>query len=367
MIFARLLAAEFKSMCYKMPRVIFGGALTAAAMAALVLIIACCKSDNGKSVIAVSAPNDTFTNIALTAVENMDSVSEICKLVRVNENEAEAMVYDDRASAALIFGDNFVDDIIKGNNTQPRIIVNKKGNELFMELAQCGSSMLAIVQAGIYSAQKAYYEQTGQSISSQQNKQLNIEYINTVLSREKAFNKINNTGITLPEYYAAMLIPVFMLIFAMALSEIAFPENMSLYNYASLSYSLIVLIQFVKIFSVELAFFSVIFIICRIMGISILFDIITVINISSIAAMIYSLSKNRINASLFILFFTVIMGFAGGCFLPPAFIPEGVKNIMEYTPLNVMGVQLMGNINIFYSLIIFVLSAAAACLGGAEQ
>lgn len=367
MIFIRLLAAEFKAMCFKIPRIVFGGVLIVAAVAMFVLAISSQKSGNGKNIIAVSAPNDTFTNIAVTAVENMDSVSKICKLVRVNENEAEAMVYDNRASAALIFGGNFVEDIINGKNTQPRIIVNEKGNELFMELAKCGSSMLAIVQAGIYSAEGAYYEQTGQKISHQENKQLNMEYINTVFSRERVFNKINNNGITLREYYIAMLIPVFMLFFAMALSEIAFPEKISFYNYSGLAYPLIVLIQFIKILVVEFVLFCAIFVVCCIFDLRIKLDIITVINVSAIATMFYSLAKNRTNASLFIMFFAVVMGFIGGCFLPPALMPEAVKNIMEYTPLNVMGTQLMGNINILYSGIMFVLSAAVACVGGVRK
>ncbi len=367
MVFMRLFAAEFKAMCHKLPRIIFGGVVIIAVVTMFVLLISSQKSDKGKNIIAVYAPNDTFTNIAITAVENMDSVSKICKLVRVNENEAEAMVYDNRASAALIFQENFVEDIINGKNTQPRIIVNEKGNELFMELAKCGSSILAVVQAGIYSAEKSYYEQTGQRISHQENKKLNMEYINTVFSRENAFNKINNSGIKLSEYYASMLIPVFLLLFAMALSEIAFPEKIAFYNYTKLAYPLIVLIQFIKILTVELVLFGGIYGVCYIFDLIIFPDIITVINISAIATMFYSISENRINASLCIMFFTIVMGFIGGCFLPPALLPDTVKNIMEYTPLNVMGNQLMGNINILYSGITFAVSAVIACAGGVKK
>lgn len=367
MIFTRLLLAELKSMVYKMPKILAGAAVMAVLAVLFIIIITSQKGDNGKNIIAISAPDDIFTSAAINAVENMDSVSKLCKVARVNEEEAEAMVRDNRASAALIFGENFVENIINGNNIQPRIIVNKSGNELFMELARCGSSILAIVQASVYSAQQAYYEQTGKKITGNINKQLNMEYINTVFSRESDFEKSRNNNVNTLMYYCSMLIPVILLLLAMAFTEIVYPEDKKFYDYSGLNYGFVTLIQFIKIFIIEFIMFSVIFFICYKNGIEIKFNIIPVVEVCAIITAVYSIAKNKANSSLFLLFFIVILGFVGGCFLPTAFLPEILRDIMEYSPLYVIGNQFIGTVNISYTVVMILAAVVIACMGGVRK
>lgn len=369
MVFIRLACAEFKAMFFKVPKILAGMAVVIAAVVTLSLIITGYSQtkNNYKNTIAISVPDDTFTNIAVTAVENMDSVSEICRFVRVNDKEAEAMVKDNRASAALIFEDNFVQDIISGKNIQPRIIVSQNSNKLFMELAGCGSSMLAIVQAGVYSAQKAYAEQTGNAVTGSVNRELNMEYINTVFSRETYFENINNSGITISEYYVSMLFCVFLLLLSMSFSQIVFPQSKAFYSYTGLSYMSVAFIQFLKIFTIYFVILLLTKLICNIADINLCFNILAVVSLSAIVTAIYSVSGISVNGSLFILFFAVVFGYVGGCFLPPSFMPEFIRDIMEYTPINITGSQLMGGKHILYSIAIWLICAAIIIIGGRRK
>ncbi len=370
MIFIRLLQAEFKSLVYRLPKIILGGSILGVVILLFVFVITeySYNNDSGKNVIAISASDDIFTETAITAVENMKSVSKICKFVRVNENEAEAMVWDNRASAAIIFGQNFVEDILRGKNTQPRILVNENSSKLFTELTQCGSSMLAIVQAGIYSAEAVYYDTQGKRLSPLLNRELNMEYINTVFSREKIFRELKNDGISLGEYYLAMLLSVFMLFLTMSFSAILFSQNKVVYEYSGLSWVLISIIQFLKAFAVLMFTNIIVWILCMVFDINIHFTLMPVITIALFSTTVFSISgKNKVNGSLFIMVFTLAAGFFGGAFIPPAFMNEKIRALSELTPLNVMGMEFMGNENVLYSLIVWGLCLAVIFVGGKRK
>lgn len=369
MVFIRLLIAELKAMICKLPKIFAGGMVLvfAVLLFSYVMTSYSQKTDGGKNVIAISAPDDTFMTVALTAVENMESVSKICKFDRVNEDEAEAMVLDNRASAAIIFENNFVEDIINGKNTKPRIIVSQNSNKLFMDLANCGSSMLAIVQAAIYSAEGAYYDKTGKRLSADLNKELNMEYINSVFSRERNFKKFRGDDISVAEYYIAMLLPVFLLLFSMSFSTIIYPQSKKFYEYSKLSSLSISVIQFIKVFLINIVLMSVFKFICVIVDFSLSFNILAIVSVSAIVTAIYSVSLDKVSGSLFILIFTIVTGFLSGAFLTPALMPVPLRYIMEFIPLNVIGFQLMGEWNIPYTLGILAICLILMVIGGKRK
>lgn len=369
MSFTGLLLAEIKSAAKKLPLIISSGMLLLAVVMlfALALTSYSNNKNGGKSIIAISAPNDTFTNIAITAVENMDSVSELCRFVRTDKSEAEAMVVDNRASAALIFEENFVEDIISGKNSQPRILVSQNTNKLFTDLAKCGTSMLAAVQAGIYSAEKAYEEQTGTALPHSQNKELNMEYVDTVFSREGDFVKSSENILDIKDYYVCMLVPVFLLLFASSLGILIYPESNSFYEYSRLGFLRIASIQFVKIFVIYFVLFALLWCAAYFADIDMRFNILSVISLSFIVSAVYSLTDKKTAASLFIIIFTFVTAFASGAFVPPALMPDSVKSLSELMPVYNMGYQLMGECNLTYSIVLWAVCTAITIMGGKKR
>ncbi|MGN1317775.1 MAG: ABC transporter permease [Lachnospirales bacterium] len=369
MSFYRLFVAEIKLMVKKLPIIFISGVLLIFAVSVFVLGITNYSQNNGggKSTIAISAPNDTFTQVAVTAIENMESVSKICKFIRVDDKEAEAMVYNNKASAAIIFGDNFVEDIIKGKNTVPRILVSANSNKLFNDLILCGSSMLSVVQAGIYSAEEAYYNAYGKNLSHSENIELNMEYIDTVFSREKYFKNINDDSINLLKYFSSMLIPVLLMLFAMSLSSVIFSESRAFYEYANISYFKIALIQIIKSIIIFGFVFIVLWLILYFKNINISFNFLPVISVSFIITAIYSLADNKVNASFVILVFTLILAFVGGNFIPPSFIGENLREFTNFVPLNIMGRELMGESHIIYDLFSWIISSVVIFIGGKKK
>lgn len=342
-MFVRLLIADIKAMVFKLPKIVAGGfvLVMAVMMVAFAITQYSQNVDNSKSVIAVYAPPDTFTQLALNAIENMESVSRVCKFERVSGKEAEAMLLDNRASAAIIFGDNFVEDIIAGKKNQPRVMVSQNSSGLFMDLTNCGSSMIAIAQASIYSAEAAYYAQTGEKIPYELDRELDMEYINTVFGREKVFKESADSRHSVMDYYVCMNIPVFLLLLTMGFSTILFNQSKQFYECTRVNKLCIFIIQFIKAFLVLLFAFCLLYLGCMAFDMNIKFNIIPVFIIALVSTVVYSISGNKINGSLFLMILTIVMGFLGGAFLPPSLMPDVLINIVEFSPVNIMGLMLM--------------------------
>lgn len=365
MVYIRLLAAELKAMAIKLPKIILGGGVLLSIVAVLIALINVysLKSDSGKNVVAVAAPDSLFTNVAVNALSNMESVTQLCKIQRVSEIEAEAMVKENRASAALILGENFVEDIISGKNTSPRIIVNERGNELFMELAQRGSSILAIVQASIYAGEEAYYRASGNRLSAKLNKELNMEYIDRVFSREDTFRDISDNEKTVVDYYISRLLAVMLLIFSGSLGTVMYPLKRSFYKNLGVINLYGDLLQFLKVFII---FTAVVAVLSALGYVS--FSILAIISLSLMATALFSLSENKLNSSLFILFFTAVIGFLGGAFLPPSLMGDFLRGFMVCSPIYIIGSQFLGTgCFVIETIVIWLICLLLIFLGGKRQ
>lgn len=106
--------------------------------------------------VGVAVREDSrMMRLALAYVENMESVSEVCRFVQVSEEEGRRMLKQGKIIALVILPEQIVEGILNGSNPSVDIVFpSNSGLEamLFRELAKSGERLLQVAQAQIYGA-----------------------------------------------------------------------------------------------------------------------------------------------------------------------------------------------------------------------
>ena len=64
--------------------------------------------------------------------------------------------------------------------------------------------------------------------------------------------------------------------------------------------------------------------------------------VSIFTTAIYTLCGDRSYGGLLIFAFSMVFGFLGGAFVPVSLLPDTIKAISPYSPVNIVGSQIMG-------------------------
>lgn len=96
-----------------------------------------------------------MTRMALGYVENLESVSKVCRFVRLSEEEGFRRLERQEVAALIVLPEQLIEGIMNGNNPVVDIFFPQNaGLEtlLFRELTQSGAGLLRVAQAQIYGA-----------------------------------------------------------------------------------------------------------------------------------------------------------------------------------------------------------------------
>lgn len=106
--------------------------------------------------VAVASQEDNrLTRMALSYVENMESVSKLCSFRQTTEEEGFALLEKGDVAALIVLPDQLVEGIMNGVNPSVDIwFCRHAGLEamLFRELTESGAGLLRVAQAQIYGA-----------------------------------------------------------------------------------------------------------------------------------------------------------------------------------------------------------------------
>ena len=141
------------------PRMLFQAIL----LMALISVIAFCGVKGmeaeplavGADIGVVVREENIMTRMALSYIENMESVSQIYRFVQVSEEKGFAMLDRREIAALVILPEQLVEGIVNGRNPAVDIIFPKNARleaMLFRELTESGEGLLRIAQAQIYGA-----------------------------------------------------------------------------------------------------------------------------------------------------------------------------------------------------------------------
>lgn len=136
----------------------------AAGMAAFCFAAAGRTQDDSLMRVGYAAPDNALTDMAVSYVQEMESVKALCDIERVTEEEGFRLLQEGALAAFVVLPNDIVKEIISGQNTPVTVYLsagNASGNGtygslkglLFQELAESAVGMLETAQAEIYAVQ----------------------------------------------------------------------------------------------------------------------------------------------------------------------------------------------------------------------
>lgn len=106
--------------------------------------------------------DDTYMNLALNSLTNIDSTRFSVKLLKLEENEAKAMLESGEIGAFVVFPENFIKEAIAGNFGKVSIVTldgaRSFSNRILNELIKAVAEMVISFQKTVYGYQQAVYD-----------------------------------------------------------------------------------------------------------------------------------------------------------------------------------------------------------------
>ncbi len=109
----------------------------------------------GADIAVVVREDNMLTRMALNYVENMESVSRLCRFRQTTEEEGFRLLDKGEVAALILLPEQLVEGIMDGANPTVDIYFPKHAGleaMLFRELTEAGEGMLRVAQAQIYGA-----------------------------------------------------------------------------------------------------------------------------------------------------------------------------------------------------------------------
>lgn len=179
--------------------------LTVVCLIAASIIAFCAKivwikdGEGPKLRIGYTAEENVVTNLAVSYVQNMESIQSICSLEAVTEQEGKQLLESGELSALIVLPPNIMNEILSGSNTPATLYLPQKGSGapsegglrtvtelLFEELATAGIGMLGTAQAEIYAVGAVFQELSAEGLQFLYD-DINQFNLTTVTGREKLF------------------------------------------------------------------------------------------------------------------------------------------------------------------------------------
>ncbi len=341
--------------------------IKAVILAVVAGVIAFCgqKISAGKNrepvLIGYTAAEDRMTEMAVSFVENMESVKNWCELVPVTENEGMDRLKGGSLAALIVLPDDVLQGILDGSNRPATLYIageQSASGMIFEELARAGVGMLCTAQAEIYAAGDLVREYGGAEQDAQLQaytvdldelyRQIDSYNLSIVLKREQYFKErtlsaTGNEGAAV--YFGSVLCTLYLLTAGLfLLPYLSRKQEEQLWFSGRLGISTAVqcagksLIAFL-LWTAQLVPLFLLWILFRnklpVSGAGFggigevfaggLFLILWV----QLAAM---WSEKRKVALLCAGLLTIVLAYFAGCFVPPALMPEATESLSAFLP-----------------------------------
>lgn len=338
--------------------------LVVVGIAATVLLNADSENKTRIKIGLVGETEDSYLNIGLTALENLDSSRFSIEFVKKTEDEAKKDLDAHNISGYIYIPKNFVKDIFYGRNTPATYVMSDKltGFESVMisEIAMCISDIVVNSQNSIYGMQLLAFDYDKTADLDKKINTMNISYIEKIISREKMF-QVEEIGVadsvTMGGYYISGIILFFLLIWGISCNKLFLKDNLSMSRFLSsrgLNTFWQILCEYISFFAVTFItffMFSIVFGIivenkdfgvfelknAGVMScIGLIIKIIPVIlMITAMEMMLYEMTEGTINSIILQFIVAITFAYLSGCFYPNTFFPESVQNLSNILPSGV--------------------------------
>lgn len=371
--FIKCCLAELKKGMKELPYALLG-------MSALCLIlgtVAFCaakllyhKEDLTRSDVAIvtSDTDDSYLQLAMNLISNMDSTSLTMDFHIMSDQEARLALQRHQVIAVLFLPEQLINGILYGSNPPIQVLFSTKDvlSSVFLtETTLAGARLLSGAQAAIYAAGEIHTALGRQDALPDAYDKINRTNLNYALNREKIFNEdatsLQGTGST-TIYYAAAGILLILFFITTAFTAMLRRENRDYYqllfsrNVSSLQYLL------AKICSLALFLFLLqilLYLIASLIpalkdieglvlrprrilkGGNLLFFLSNSFLLSAYANMIFLAAKDVSSGILISYSISSLLAFCSGCIIPVAFFPVSLQKISAFLPAYYMHKELI--------------------------
>ena len=289
---------------------------------------------------------DTITRMAFQYVENLESASQVCRFVRMSEDEGFQALEKGEIAALIVLPEQIVQGIMDGRNPSVDIFFPENAGleaMLLRELTESGSGLLRVAQAQIYGAYDTAVEYGIMEQLSVMEADIDTYNLAFALDRLALYDTepVSATGrMSVPQYYAASGMVLFLLLSGMALYPVMWQG----------------FCQWICCFLCTVLVICGIWIAGVIAGAAApdLMEKITVmtagggayesaamktgifllvlVTVSAYTCLLYSIAGSRTGSILLIFLLSVVMVYLSGGLVPSVFLPQAVQAVGEKLP-----------------------------------
>lgn len=305
--------------------------------------------------IGYVAPEDMLTKLAVSYVEQLESVKSWCSLEKTTVDKGMALLENGALTALLILPDDLVNEILTGSNAPVTVYLPESvdasitNSKVFEELANAGVGMLQTAQAEIYAAETLAGEAGVKNLLEEMYYDINRFNLSIALTRESLWENISLSvtgNHTYAVYYGSAFFAIYLLVAALFIGNFCKRNHLQQFmawrrlgvpfawQLASQWSALLPLMALVGVLPFCLLLYppfaellSVVF--TPQMAVAVFF----VLALSAMyALMVYQYVGEHQRAVLVLGLLALAQGYAAGCIIPSVLLPQGIAAVGAFVP-----------------------------------
>ncbi len=396
-----LFRLELKRAMKKLPELMLGAAL----ISAVIAIIAVCSALLDKApeeavkykVALVTNNNKLVENVGMEMLGGMETVQNLFEFGIYDEKTATDMFKGGELDGLIIFPDNYIDSIGRGDNDPAQVFV-KSGKmsyslSMIAETADAAGDLLGATEAASYALQDWCKEYSvagaGAMIDT-----MDVTAARVILSREEMFNKVTVYGegdTSIAQGYACSAVVILVLLWGLSCGTLLKSDSIVLARKLNanliptwkqmcmklFALVLLLLTVFSAVAAAVLAAYARFPDVFKVLDITSIWQLVLLfaaflpclVLAATIVMFAYSAASNQIGGILLLFISTIVMSYISGCLLPSVYLPGTVRSLARFLPTTYMyGIAsgaLLGNLEItdFVKILIFALAFFTASVG----
>lgn len=303
---------------------------------------------------------DTYLDVGIYALQNMDTSRFSINFINTTEEEAEKALKSGELSGYLRIPDGFVYSIVNGENI-PITYVSLNSPSGFTsiimrEITDVASDLVIDSQSAIFSAQNFAQKYAEDKNIYEVANEISLKYITNILSRNEAYSieTADNDGISVGAYYICGFILFFLLLWGISSNKILSKSSYWLQRslasrgkgviyqaageyFAFFAVTMITALLFSFIVGIGVTYvdFGIeeisasTTIDCMLFVIKL---VPVILMITLMQFMIYELISSKAGIVIFQFILAVFLGYISGYFYPSSFFPESVNLLSSFLP-----------------------------------
>lgn len=389
-----LLKLEIKRAMKKLPQLLLGAVVITLVVA---LIVICCAAAGKKSeessvsrVALVTNNNTLVENVGMEMLGSMETVENLYKFEVALQEDAMERFYNGELEGVIVFPNNYVDGIGRGDNEPAQVFVRTAGVSyslgIIAETCGAAGTLLTSTEAASYALQD-WGKEYGIKNTWEMAEALSVTDARVILSREDAFSKVTIYGegdVSFAQSYLCAALVILILLWGLSCGTIMKGDSPVLVKKLKANLISVEKQQLIKLTALVILL-GVVFLIIG--GLLIgayffmpeLFETLDVTSIwqlvllliafvpviilaAAIVMFAYTVTSNQIGGILLLFIGTVVMSYISGCLMPSVYLPETIQELAKFLPTTYMHREatnaIMGIVDIKCLLIIVLYSLA---------